>query len=765
MSRPISKFAEVFGRLATVYTGTKTEPKEFQKLLSSKNFVTGLATSNVYGPAIYAVYDEEKYKTFYGDYGEYICKLAIDTTGFFSFNLETIKALYPSLAKNIQMIEISKEEFEKYVGIDDENGNLIGQPLSVQSSRKVFFEDGSIVPGCKQSDFSDPIKKTKEELQLRKYDPSKKYFVLPSYKDLLISEAKFLGLNNFEKQFEYSIPEYEPEYTAQLAIDMWKDLYPNVRGLLFNGSQDGSVAVIYDYDNSRILSYTTIDSESKEISESSKVEKSEHPEWSPSSYKEYMNESGGYSPKGGEQSLRDRARRSIDIAIKDGLTVDLEKSRVFVIEREYALDAIAKKISSGEISEIKEDYIEFLIQKRCIGDNKNIEKLKPIFADIANKKLNSVYYMLQNDYQGVLTDSYLSWRDDNKNLFNTQYLSGDLISLDHVALKNNPDELKSKIIDTIQYPDNIKSLPLRITSLNSLFDMFSQDFFKELYRKYAESLAINFPMIFLEGKSEIPDASSDISSGFGTKFFSKKENVISLYPDLVETAILNLQKINNIHDLKFIKNIPSNISSTAIDKIKELAELIIKSDGIDCNKIDQYNVFSSNNIENQKILDNIKEHVVNTCQGYGKIKSVLPPLPSVSQQFFYSGPGNGNTVTQEGADQIAQFLITNFSDNHNIYVDGAWTNPKFNSDIMAKYQTLKKSLPAPPPPPQVPLPPVPTEIPVVDEVTKDESDKELVEGEINKVEASFEFRRIKIARLISVLKSLGINNSELKRLI
>jgi hypothetical protein len=789
MNKQISKFAEVFGRLATVYTGTNTGPEEFQKLLSSKKFVTGLATSNVYGPAIYAVYDKEKYQTFYGTYGKYIYKLAIDTTGFFSFNLETIRVLYPSIVKNIQMIEISKEEFEKYVGIDDEDGNLIGSTLGLDSSRKVFFEDGRPVPSSKKNEYNEGIKKTKEEIYLRKYDPSKKYFIFPSYKDVLIEEARLLGLNNFEENFGNSIPEYEPEYTASIAENAWRVLYPTVRGLLFNGSQDGSVAVIYDYDNSRVVSYTTVDKESQEISESSKFDSKENSGWLPSSGNEYMSESGGYSQKGGEGSVRQRARRNIDIMINEGLinNFGLYKNEAFNIEREYALDAITNKINSGNISDINEDFVSFLVNERGGRGSKNIEKLKPIFAKIVNSNINSARYILGNDSEGILTQEYLEWKKDNKDFFNTSYFTQNLIELDYLVLKNNPNALKDNIIEALQSPQNIRVFLSNLSLLNKLFDVLTPDLFSEIFRKYAEVAAKESPDLFLNKESVIPNASSDVTSSIFGKNFSKKESLITLYPDLINTAISNLKSIDGLSKLEFIKNIsPNFISSESIDKIKNLIDPIVRGKYFNCSNPSTLSFFSSENGDIKKILDEIKNYVDKVCsekaveivQEQSKVPPIssnrvppppptqtfLPPLPlDVSKMFFYSGDANQNSVAQYSLDQIAGFLLQNTFGFHKIYSDDVWIDAKSNSEILAKYEEMKKErdskLPPLPPPPS--LPPLPPPPPPSESVTEQNEPTE----SLDKIEASFEFRKIKIARLLSALESIGINTLELSRFI
>ncbi len=722
MNRSISKFAEIYGRLATVYTGTKTEPEEFQKLLSSKQFVTGLVTSNVYGPGIYAVYDKEKYKTFYGDYGKYIYKLAIDTTGFFSFNIETIKVLYPSLAKNIQMIEISKEEFEKYVGIDDENGDLIGKPEYL--NRKVFFEDGRAVPGSKKNEYDEVIKKTKEEIILRKYDPSKKYFVFPSYKDLLISEANLLGLNNFKERFEHLIPEYEPEYTAQLATNTWNGLYPTVRGLLFNGSRDGNVAVLYDYDNSRVLSYTTVDSESQEISDSSKISSKENTEWSPSPYREYISESGGYSQEAGEKSVRERARKTIEIAVENGLPIDFQKNKTFEIEKEYALNFISDKINFGGISSVHRDYVNYLIDERCMPDG-NIEKLKPIFAKLANANINDASFILQRDTDKKLTDTYLEWREDNKNLFNTKYFSFErLIDLDKMVLSNNPDELKNKIIEAIQHKDNVNSLAGNAGLLANLLDIFPPNFIKDLYRKYAENLATKLPVLFLENKIIMPNASSDVSSN--RKSFSEIGSPISLYPDLVDTAISSIPRISGMWDLDFLKFIKVDISDNSVQKIKDLisSKLDGDSSGEFCSYAVNYISKAKNNSSNKNIdqlFDELRTQIYNFCIKVPSppISSRPPPPPPTSSPISSNIPP---------------------------------PPPPPPTSLPPLPPPPPPTLPPPPPPPLPPppppsLPPPPPPPPKYLSAT------------------SFDNKIIKLSKLFSMLKSFGINTSDLIKLL
>ena len=807
MSKPISKFAEIFGRLATVYTGSNTEPNDFQELLSSGKFVTGLGTGNVYGPGIYTVYDKEKYYTFTGDYGKYIYKLAVDTTGFFSFNTGAIKALYPSLSKYFEMKEISKEEFEKYVGIDDQNGGMTVNPSFGSDSRKVFFENGTQVPSSKYIDYNNEyLPKTKEELSLRRYDPSKKYFIMSSYKNIIFAQANLLGLSDFEKNFGEFIPDYEPEYTKEIAKSVWRGLYPKVRGLILNGPDIGNTAVIYDYDSSKLLSYNIIDKGADNLSESSKFNSDKNTEWSTSKTPEYMSNYGDYSLKGGEQSILNRVKKNIDIMVEEGkINESFFDSGLFSSQPEYSLKKIEDKIKSGDKnlpSELIYRFIEIRMATSRVQDFKNIESIKNIFSELANLSLSYIFKILSSDRNSEFLETYSEWRENNKDIVLKNYFSlttGIFTGkdLDKEAFKSNPIELESKVSEAARSIDNFKDFTNYISQApqqSSLLDVVSIDVFSKLCRDYAEYLAKNDPFYFIKNTDNFPDVSSEVISNFGTKRFSKSNYISKLYPDLINVAILSIDKISSISNLNFLeKDInPEFISSESIKKIKSLIEALIKSDNGSsiCANIDKYNIFSSNNSNIKNILDDLKSYAKSICPNPSQSilppaekaissnrAAALPPLPPPPPQtklFFYHGSGNQNNVTQESVEQIAKYLFETPLAKHKIYTDGEWSFAANNPEIAAKRFELEKAanpLPPPPPPPPPPpqLPPVPQLTPVPAAPPVVQSSEGQVESEseeeLDKVEASLEFRKIKIARLLSALESLGINTLELNRFI
>lgn len=807
MSKPISKFAEIFGRLATVYTATNTEPNDFQELLSSGKFVTGLGAGNIYGPGIYAVYDKEKYYTFTGDYGKYIYKLAVDTTGFLSFNTGAIKALYPSLSKYFEMKEISKEEFEKYVGVDDQNGGMTVNPSAGSKSRKVFFEDGTQVPSSKYIDYNTQyLPKTKEELNLRKYDPSKKYFVMSSYKNIIFAQANLLGLSNFEKNFGEFIPDYEPEYTNEIAKSVWRGLYPKVRGLILNGPDIGNTVAIYDYDSSKLLSYNTVDKDTGNLSESSKFNSDKNTEWSTSKTPEYMSNYGDYSLRGGEQSILNRIKKNIDIMVDEGkINESFFDSGLFSSQPEYSLKKIEDKIKSGDKNlprELIYNFIEIRMATRSrVQDFKNIESIKNIFSELANLSLSYILVILRLDINSEFLEIYSEWRENNKDIILKNYFSSDSgftagKDLDKEALKSSPIELENKISEAARSIDNLKSFTFYISQAqqqSNLLDVISTDVFSKLCRDYAEYLAKNDPFYFINNTDNFPDVSSEIISNYGKKRFSKSNYISKLYPDLINVAILSIDKISSLFKLDFLeKDInPEFISSESIKKIKSLIETLIKSDDGSsiCADIDKYNIFSSNNSNIKNILDDLKSYAKSICPNPSQ--SILPPAekaissnraaplppppppppPPQPKLFFYYGNGNQKKVTQESVEQIAKYLFETPLAEHKIYINGEWSFAVNNTEIAAKRFELEKAAnPLPPPPPQLPPPPPPPQLPPVPAApTVVQSSEGQVanesEDELDKVEASLEFRKIKIARLLSALESLGINTLEINRFI
>ncbi len=458
-----------------------------------------------------------------------------------------------------------------------------------------------------------------------------------------------------------------------------------------------------------------------------------------SSYSEYISESGGYSQKGGEQSVRERARKSIEIAVENGMPINLVRSKIFETEKEYALNLISDKINFGDISAINRDYISYLISERCRGSNSNIEKLKPIFAKLASANIRDVFYILEMDNGKKLTDAYLEWRENNKNLFNTRYFSEGLIDLDRMALSNNPDELKNKIVDAIQYKDNINSLPNNTSLLNNLFDIFPPDFFKKIYRKYAENLAVNFPILFLENKITIPNASSDVSSS--GKSFSKVGSPINLYPDLVDTAILSIPRISTMWDLDFLKVIEVNISGDSIQKIKDLISSKLEGDssGEFCSYAVNYISKAKNNSSNKNIdqlFDELRTQIYNFC--------IKVPSPPISSRPPPPPPPTSSPISSNIPPPPLPTSLPPLP-------------PPFPPTLPPPPPPLPPTqlppLPPPPPPSLPPPPPPPLPPPPPPPPPKYLS------------ATSFDNKIIKLSKLFSMLKSFGINTSDLIKLL
>jgi len=718
MNRPISKFAEIYGRLGTVYTGGKTLPDDFKKQLTSGNFITGLGAGNMYGPGIYSVYNKKVYNTFAGNYGSYIYKLAIDTTGFFSFNVDTISVLYPQLLKELNREEISKENFEKYVGIDNEDGSSLIPPYD--NSPKVFFEDGRSVPVSKTN-----IPLTKEELSFRKYDPSKKYFRYGSYKSILAAQAKLLGLKDIGWQFEEQLPYYEPEHTSNVALNVWNMLYPKVRGLLFNGSRDGDVAVIYDYDSLKILSYSYFDKETGQIKENIDFGSSENTSWNPSDQSDYMTYSGEYNQKGGEEQVRGRTRKNLDIILDDeALTNSLRSNKAFDTEKEHFLKIIELKIKSEK--KVDHDMMNNFVNTRLSDPNhQNVDLLKELFDKIAKVDLSYIGKILHYPENAkIFIDSYLKWRDDNRNLVQTNYFDpphASIFSLDCSAFGYGSKELKENFLNALSYPENQKNLSSfasRESNQEKISYMLSEEEIKKLYKDNAEFIAKNYPIDFFTKVNFVPD----ISSSFENRVFSKNKSITEVYPELVPVAISSIKSISKLSEIGFLfdEKVPSNlISSDVIQNIKNLILSLSNSLGIDkfCSELNLNRfIFKQAEDDKKQVAKEILSYADDLC------------IQSAKFDYYIDG-----AMSKLSINEIIENIKNNPAIEPMIYIDNNWI-------IARDFQPIGSVVPPRQLPPLPPAPP--------DTTT-----------------ASLDRKIFKVARLISVLKSLGINNSELKKLI
>lgn len=175
---------KVFGNQAFVYHGSSLPPDKFSKIIESDTFDPGKGAGALYGKGLYTVYDEDtSSKTQKGDYGAYIYKLKVNLNGFLIFDSDVCQKVY-------------------------------GKEMSLKEQ---LFKMG-------MQDVYSRIKKSWPNLQK------------PAY----FSDEEF----TFEHFFDED--RVALTYTAELADVVKKYVSNKVAGLIFTGSHDGKVCVIYD---------------------------------------------------------------------------------------------------------------------------------------------------------------------------------------------------------------------------------------------------------------------------------------------------------------------------------------------------------------------------------------------------------------------------------------------------------------------------------------------------------------------------------------
>ena len=153
---------EVYGAQATVYHGTKADPKKLISALLNDEFRPGLGAGSMYGKGLYTVYDSENTNTLEGIYGDHVIKLKVNLYGYIIFD--------PDIALKVYK-----------------------KPLTPAQQAKEFgYSDGVI-----------------------------------------------RALRN-EKSHE------EVEFTSYIALPVFRSIQHEVKGLVFTGSNDGRVVVVYD---------------------------------------------------------------------------------------------------------------------------------------------------------------------------------------------------------------------------------------------------------------------------------------------------------------------------------------------------------------------------------------------------------------------------------------------------------------------------------------------------------------------------------------
>ena len=150
----------VYGAQAVVYHGSKAPPDVFVPALLDDMFTPGEGDGDMYGKALYCVYDLEGTKTEAGDYGKYIYKFKVNLYGFICFD--------PDVAQLVYKRPLTPVEQAQELGLDE----------------------------------------------------------------TLIEQLKRIRIKS--------------EYTSDAALPASKFLKGRVKGLIFTGSHDGRVAVVYD---------------------------------------------------------------------------------------------------------------------------------------------------------------------------------------------------------------------------------------------------------------------------------------------------------------------------------------------------------------------------------------------------------------------------------------------------------------------------------------------------------------------------------------
>ena len=100
---------EVYGKIATVYHGSKQSPKEFIKLFENESglvgWETGKGAGSMYGHGLYTVWTKTDHQTFKGGYGNWIYKFKVNLEGFIIFDDAICKKVYGASLTPLQQLE------------------------------------------------------------------------------------------------------------------------------------------------------------------------------------------------------------------------------------------------------------------------------------------------------------------------------------------------------------------------------------------------------------------------------------------------------------------------------------------------------------------------------------------------------------------------------------------------------------------------------------------------------------------------------------
>ena len=109
------KEAEVHGKLATVYHGSRTPPEEFEKFWKSGDYRSGEGSGNMYGPGIYSIYQKTgETRTERGEYGKYVYKFIVNISDYLILDENVFDTVHPEKA-TLSYKEKLKFQFKNYV--------------------------------------------------------------------------------------------------------------------------------------------------------------------------------------------------------------------------------------------------------------------------------------------------------------------------------------------------------------------------------------------------------------------------------------------------------------------------------------------------------------------------------------------------------------------------------------------------------------------------------------------------------------------------
>ena len=131
---------EVYGAMASVYTGSTSPPDVFIDLIVNDKLEPGKGKGGLYGKGLYTVYDLPGTQTEKGFYGNYIYKLAINLYGYLCFDRDVAVKVYGkplTVIEQMELLRLDKDVIEaarqifEQVPVDDQFTAKRAQPISL----------------------------------------------------------------------------------------------------------------------------------------------------------------------------------------------------------------------------------------------------------------------------------------------------------------------------------------------------------------------------------------------------------------------------------------------------------------------------------------------------------------------------------------------------------------------------------------------------------------------------------------------------------